>query len=42
MAKNGVPSAEPVAFGAKRARLACVRSCFIMTRHVENSFTLEQ
>jgi hypothetical protein len=37
----GIRAAEPVAFGARRTLLGFVRSCFIVTHYVENSFTLE-
>ena len=38
----GVVAAEPVAFGSRRTLVGFVRSCFIITRYVENSHTLEQ
>jgi tRNA A-37 threonylcarbamoyl transferase component Bud32 len=38
----GVTAAEPAAFGARRTLLGFVRSCFIITRYIENSHTLEQ
>jgi hypothetical protein len=37
----GIGAAEAVAFGARRTLLGFVRSCFIVTHYVENSFTLE-
>ena len=42
VAKLGLLAAEPVAFGTRRTLLGHVRSCFIITRYVENSLTLEQ
>jgi hypothetical protein len=39
---HGIKAAEAVAFGTRRTPLGCVRSCFIITRYVENSYTLEQ
>ena len=38
----GLLAAEPVAFGTRRTLSGHVRSCFIVTRYVENSLTLEQ
>jgi hypothetical protein len=37
----GIHSAEPVAFGVRRTITGCVFSCFIVTRYVENTVTLE-
>ena len=38
----GIHSAEPVAFGVRRTITGCVFACFIVTRYVENTVTLEQ
>ena len=38
----GIAAAEPVAFGVRRTLAGFVRSCFIITRYVEDSCTLEQ
>lgn len=38
----GIGAAESVAFGVRRTLLGFVRSCFIITRYVEDSCTLEQ
>lgn len=39
---QGIKAAEPVAFGTRRTVFGYVRSCFIITRYVENSYTLDQ
>ena len=36
----GVAAVEPVAYGAERTRLGFVRSCFIITRYLEQATTL--
>jgi hypothetical protein len=38
--QQGVPAAEPVAFGVERTRLGFVRSCFVITRFVEGAVNL--
>jgi tRNA A-37 threonylcarbamoyl transferase component Bud32 len=40
--RQGVPAAEPVAFGVERTRLGFVRSCFIITSFVEGTVNLSQ
>lgn len=40
--RQGIKAAEAVAFGTRRTLFGYVRSCFIITRYVENSFTLEE
>jgi tRNA A-37 threonylcarbamoyl transferase component Bud32 len=42
VANQGIKAAEAVAFGTRRTLLGYVRSCFIITRYVENNYTLEQ
>jgi hypothetical protein len=39
---RGIKAAEAVAFGTRRTVFGYVHSCFIITRYVENSYTLEQ
>jgi hypothetical protein len=36
----GVNAVEPVAYGAERTRLGFVRSCFVITRYLEETITL--
>lgn len=38
----GVPTAEPVAYGVERTQLGFVRSCFVITRLVNDSVNLSQ
>jgi hypothetical protein len=40
--QQGLPAAEPVAFGVERTRLGFVRSCFVITRFVEGAVSLSQ
>ncbi len=40
--QQGVPAAEPVAFGVERTRLGLVRSCFLITGLVEGAVNLSQ
>jgi hypothetical protein len=40
--QQGVPAAEPVAFGVERTRLGFVRSCFVITVFVEGTVSLCQ
>jgi hypothetical protein len=40
--QQGVPAAEPVAFGVERTRLGFVRSCFVITGFVERAINLSQ
>ena len=40
--QQGVPAAEPVAFGAERTRLGFVRSCFVITGLVEGAVNLSR
>ncbi len=42
VASQGIEAAEPVACGIRRTLFGYVRSCFIITRYVENSYTLAQ
>jgi len=40
--RQGVPAAEPVAFGVQRTQLGFVRSCFIITSFLEGTVNLSQ
>jgi hypothetical protein len=40
--QQGVPAAEPVAFGVERTRLGFVRSCFVITGFVEGAVNLSR
>ena len=40
--RQGVPAAEPVAFGVERTRLGFVRSCFVITGFVEGAVNLSR
>lgn len=40
--RPGIAAAEPVAFGVRRTLFGFIRSCFIITRYVESSYTLEE
>ena len=40
--QQGVPAAEPVAFGVERTRLGFVRSCFVLTGFLEEAVNLSQ
>jgi len=42
LAGHGVPTVEPVAFGVERTRLGFVRSCFVVTRLLDDSVNLAQ
>jgi hypothetical protein len=40
--RQGVPAAQPVAFGVERTRLGFVRSCFVITGFVEGDVNLSR